>query len=268
MDFADLRRPPVGLGSYPATAITAQSGDTVQVVSTGVVSTVRVVAGLTVAYGDIVVVTRHGSSRWVTAVIQSGGAVDGGTATDPGNTGSDAPPAPKPTTRTGTLTCAAVSTATYRDGHWRTDLKGAVDSADTYQGRWYTSGYGRNSGFAFYGTKPQSIKGATVTKVTLHAKRLGGGSFSKQAPTLRLVTEKTRPSGYPTLHESSTGPSLAVNHSTSSFALPTSWGQALVDGTRGGIGVVISSDSPYIHWAGRHSWSAAWTLVISWRRTS
>ena len=268
MDFADLRRPPVGVGGYPATATANQSGITVTVVAAGIVSTVNVVAGLSVKYGDVVIVTRHGSSRWVTAVIQSGGALPDGANTDPAGTGSDPSPAPKPVTRTGTLTCPAVSTATWRDGHWRTDLAGAIDSADTYQGKWYTSGYGDSSGFAFYGTKPQSIKGATVTQVTLHAQRLSGGDFSSRAPTLRLVTEKTRPGSYPTLNETTAGPSLGIGASTSSFALPTSWGQSLVDGTRGGIGMTSGSDSPYIHWAGRYSWSAAWTLVISWRRTS
>jgi hypothetical protein len=52
------------------------------------------------------------------------------------------------------------------------------------------------------------------------------------------------------------------------FTLPDSWGQHLVDGDRGGIGIVGASDSPYIRLAGRDAWSAAWTLTLYWRRSS
>jgi hypothetical protein len=167
---------------------------------------------------------------------------------------------------TGTLVCTPVATSTYRSG-WRTD--GApVNSFDTYQGRYAGSSFGRMSGCAFYGSKPRSISGATVTKATLKAKRLTGGDFAARTPTLRLVTQSTRPSGAPTLNETTSGPALKVGASTSGFVLPNSWAQAIVDGTRGGIAMSISADDPYIHFAGRGSWSAAWTLTINWRRSS
>ncbi|MCQ9187009.1 hypothetical protein KMT30_49810, partial [Streptomyces sp. IBSBF 2953] len=77
--------------------------------------------------------------------------------------------------------------------------------------------------------------------------------------TLRLVSQATRPSGAPTLNESAAGPSLGVinqvSPSESTFTIPTSWAQAMVDGTRGGLAISISSDSPYIRLAGRGSWS-------------
>jgi hypothetical protein len=59
---------------------------------------------------------------------------------------------------------------------------------------------------------------------------------------------------------------LAINGTTTAFVIPNSWAQAVVDGTPGGLSVNVNSDSPYIHFAGRGSWSAAWTLTISWRR--
>ncbi|MFR9800650.1 hypothetical protein ACL02U_32865, partial [Streptomyces sp. MS06] len=182
----------------------------------------------------------------------------------------DTAPAPKPTTTTGSLVCTPVATSTWRDGHWRTDI-GSSTSADTFQGRYSGSSYGRNSGFAFYGSKPGTLSGATVTKATLKLRRLTSGDYAARSPTMRLVGESTRPSSYPTLHESTTGPALGVYGKVSpgeaTWSMPTSWGQALVDGTRGGIGIVISSDSPYIRLAGRSSWSAAWTLTLYWTRT-
>jgi hypothetical protein len=42
----------------------------------------------------------------------------------------------------------------------------------------------------------------------------------------------------------------------------------MVDGTRGGLCITVSSDDPYIRLAGRSSWSAAWTLTLYWRRSS
>jgi hypothetical protein len=57
-----------------------------------------------------------------------------------------------------------------------------------------------------------------------------------------------------------------VGDTVNAFAIPNSWAQAMVGGTRGGIAINISSDDPYIQLAGRASWSAAWVLVINWRR--
>lgn len=166
---------------------------------------------------------------------------------------------------TGTLTCPPVATATFRDGKWRTDI-GSTNSADTYQGRYSGSGFGRMTGCAFYGSKPRTIVGATVTKAVIRDRRLSGGDFAKRTATLRLVSQSTRPSGAPTLNESTNGPSLAVNTTNNAFAIPNAWAQAMVDGTRGGLAIHVNSDSPYIRFAGRGSWSAAWTLTISWRR--
>jgi hypothetical protein len=141
---------------------------------------------------------------------------------------------------------------------------------DTYQGRYGGSGFGRNSGFAFYGSKPKSIAGATVTKATVKLRRLSSGDFGKRSPTLRLVSESTRPGSFPTLNESTTGPALGVqgqvSPSETAFTLPSSWAQSMVDGSRGGLCITVSSDDPYIRLAGRGAWSAAWVLTINWKR--
>jgi hypothetical protein len=267
-DWAGTRVSLAGQGALVGVAVTAPSGGACLVDVTRIRITARVTSGLTFAAGDPVLILRRGSTYWVIASLAAAPIVPPtppGPEDDTPDTG-DAAPAPKPTVTTGSLVCHPVATSTYRDGGWRTDL-GSSTSADTYQGRYAGSGFGRNSGFAFYGSKPRTLSGATITKATLRLRRLSSGDYGGRAPTLRLVTESTRPSGSPTLHESLTGPSLTVGSETT-FTLPDSWGQALVDGDRGGIGCVISSDTPYIRLAGRASWSAAWTITLYWRRSS
>jgi hypothetical protein len=158
-----------------------------------------------------------------------------------------------------------VATSCYRDGHWRTDI-GPIGSTDLFQGRYGGSSFGRNTGVAFYGSKPHSIAGATVTKATIKVKRLSSGDFAARTPTLRLVSQTTRPGGAPSLNESTNGPSLRVNETDDSFTIPNAWAQAMVNGTRGGIAISIGSDSPYIQLAGKGTWSAAWVLTINWKR--
>lgn len=268
-DFADTRVSLAGTGVVRGIAQTTVSGNACLVKVGGITVTARVATTLTIAVGNILLMARLGSTYYVTNVIP---AAPTATPTPPAPIDSapvdtgDPPPAPKPTTTTGTLTCVPVATACYRDGSWRSDGD-PTNSFDLFQGRYSGSSYGRNTGAAFYGSKAHTLNGATCTKATVKIKRLSAGDFAARAVTLRLISQTTRPAGAPTLNESTGGPSLKIGD-TSTFTLPTSWGQALIDGTRGGIGISVSSDDPYIHLAGRGSWSAAFTVSISWRRTS
>ena len=268
-DFADTRASRTANGTVRGVAVSAVTGNACLVTVGGITVTARVATTLTIAVGNILLLARLGSTYYVTAIVPPAPpatpTAPPPTDSPPTNTG-DKPPAPKPTTTTGTLTCVPTATACYRDGSWRSDGD-PVNSFDLYQGKYGGSSYGRNTGVAFYGSKPHTLSGATCTKVTVKIKRLSAGDYSARSATLRLVSQTSRPSGAPTLNESTSGPSLKIGDS-STFTLPTSWGQALIDGTRGGIGITISSDDPYIHLAGRGSWSAAFTVAISWRRTS
>lgn len=267
-DWADTRVSLAGRGSLIATATTSVSGGAVLATAAGISIAVRVTNGVAPVQGDRLLVVRHGSVYWAIATIPApptatpAPTTPPDTAPDPGDTA----PAPKPTVTTGTLTCVPTATSCYRDGSWRSD-GASVNSFDLYQGRYSGSSFGRMTGVAFYGSKPHSLSGATCTKATVKLKRLSAGDYSAQAVTLRLVSQTSRPSGAPTLNESTSGPALKIGD-TSTFTLPDSWGQALIDGTRGGIAINVASDSPYIHLAGRGSWSAAMTLTISWRRSS
>ena len=268
-DFADTRVSFAGKGVLRGVAQTAASSGACLIKVGGISVTARVATSLTVAVGNIVLIVRLGSTYYVTNVVPAAPTSTPATPAQPDNAQpdpGDVAPTPKPVTTTGTLTCVPVATACYRDGSWRSDGD-PTNSFDLYQGRYGGSSYGRNTGVAFYGSKPHTLNGATCTKATLRVQRLSAGDFAARAATLRLVSQTTRPSGAPTLNESTGGPSLTIGSSTT-FTLPTSWGQALVDGSRGGIGINVGADSPYIHLAGRGSWSAAMTLTISWRRTS
>jgi hypothetical protein len=266
-DFADTRTSLAGLGVVRGVAQTAPAGGACLVKVASIQVTARVATGVTVAAGNIVLLARLGSTYYLISVVPAAPTSTPAPPAQPDNQQpdiGDPAPAPKPTVTTGTLTCVPVGTSCYRDGSWRSDGD-PVNSFDLFQGRYGGSSFGRNTGVAFYGSKPHTLNGATCTKATVKIKRLSAGDFSARSATLRLVSQTTRPGGAPTLNESTSGPSLKINDSTT-FTLPSSWGQALIDGTRGGIGISISSDDPYIHLAGRGSWSAAFTLSISWRR--
>lgn len=265
-DWADTRVSLAGQGALVGKALTAPSGGALLARVSGISVTARVMNGVTIAVGNTILLLRRGSVYWAIGVIPAAPVVPP-TPPDPGDDdgSGDAAPAPKPTITTGTLTCVPTATATYRGSVWRSDGD-PTNSFDTYQGRYSGSSFGRMTGCAFYGTKPRSIAGATVTRATVKFRRLSSGDFSARTATLRLVTQTSRPAGAPTLNETTSGPSLAVNATTTGFVIPNSWAQAMVDGTRGGLAIHVDADTPYIRIAGRGSWSAAWTLTISWRR--
>lgn len=240
-----------GSGAVLATATGALSGSTVPTTVAGVPTVVQVVRGLTVAAGDVLVVQRIGA-EWF-AVGRAFVA-----ATTPPD-GAQAAPNPRPTVTTGTLVVSPVETRSWRPSYgWRDD------NTDVYQGEY--GGWGNNTGCAFYGNKPRSLAGATVTDAKIRVRRLTAGTYAAQSTTLRLVTERTRPSGAPTLNNTTSGPSLAVGATNNAFDVPTGWVQAMVDGTYGGLAIYESDGSPYVRLAGRGSWGAAFTLTIKWRR--
>jgi hypothetical protein len=255
-----------GTGSSIGYIVEVVSSFIVTVDFDGIEGSVKYPAGLTPTVGDLVMVARFGSSRWLIAILVEYVAPPEPPPT-PVPPPADPTPAPKPQVRTGTSTFLPVQSSTYRDGKWRDDGN-PISSFDIYQGRYSGSGFGRMTGVFFYGNGPSNLAGATVTDVDLSLKRLSAGSYAKRSSTLRLVTQKTRPGGAPTLNESTSGPSLAPGESNTSFDLPNSWGQALVDGDRGGIATSISSDEPYMRHAGRNSSSSAGRLKISWRKVT
>lgn len=223
----------------------------------GIETVIEVARDLTVVTGDALLVTKYGGrAQWV-AIGRLGTAAPPIMPTDPAPT----PPDPKPTTTRGSLVVAPVETRSYRSGSWRTDTD------DVYQGQY--GGNGNHTGCAFYGTKPRSLSGAVVTSARIRVRRPDiGGANSAQATTMRLMTQRTRPAGAPTLGASTSGPSLRRGSTDDSFTIPDSWAQAMVDGSAGGLAFFESDGSPYVILAGRGRWSPAFTLTIYWQRTS
>ncbi|MBQ1042361.1 hypothetical protein KBX03_07565 [Micromonospora sp. C72] len=230
--------------------VTATGSANLTGVINGVSTTIGKLAHVTAAVNDVVLVTKVGPMWWAV----------GKAYTAPAPVENDTPPDPKPVVTSGTLVISPVETRSYRPTWgWRTD------NDDVYHGEYGSNG--NHTGCAFYGAKPRSLAGATVTRATVKVKRPAGtgSTYGAVSTTMRLLTNSTRPSGAPTLSSSTTGPTLAAGDSTT-FTIPNAWAQAIVDGTAGGIAFYSAGGSPYIIYAGRGKWSAAFTLSINWQR--
>lgn len=232
-----------------ATALGSKSGSTVSATVNGQNVVIQVARDLTVAAGDVLTIVKTGQTWVAVARLYTGAPVV------PDN---PAPPPSKPAVVTGKLVIPAVYTGSRRDGNWRTD------TTDLVQGAY--GGYGNSTGCAFYGSKPRSLAGATVTGASVRVRRGDGGVYATQQATLWLVTQTTRPSGAPTLTSSTTGPNLATGDSSNAFPVLTAWAQAMVDGTAGGLAVFDSTGSPYVRFTGREDYSSSFQLTINYQR--
>ncbi len=236
-------------GGVKAIAASAKTGSTCTANIAGVITTVEVARDLAVASGDGLLVLRSGQTWYAIARTKTAAPA---AQPDPDQS------APRPDQpQQGKLVISPTTTATYQSGPgwFHTDVRQGV-----------YGGYANTIGCAFYGSKPRSLSGATVTRATVQVRRKSGGVYAARTATLRLVTQSSRPAGSPTLTSSTTGPSLAVGATNNAFVIPTSWAQAMVDGTSGGLAVFESDGDPYIVFAGRADWSPAWTMTITWKR--
>lgn len=234
-----------------AIATSAKSGSQCTAEIGGIATVVEVARDLSVASGDGLLVVRSGS-QWY-AIARTGLA-----APTPPAVAAPPPPKPKPDVVTGTLVCSPIETRSRQGSKWR------GDTDNVYQGQY--GGNGNHVGCAFFGRKPNTLSGATCTKFTVKIYRLDqGGTNSAQDMDLRLVTERFRPSGAPSLGSSTDGPNLRRGEKIT-YSLPTSWGQAFIDGSAGGLAIYKSGGSPYVITAGRSAYGPAWTVSISWRK--
>lgn len=237
-----------------APALTTVTGSRCTVNINGTPTVVEVARGLTVAVDDVLLIHRAGAVWVASARLYAAAAAPPPPA--------PSPPAPKPSIVTGTLIVAPVETRSHRTVYgWRTDNR------DIYHGQY--AGWGIHTGCAFYGTKPLSLAGATVTGASIKVRRpeSSGSTYDAAPTTIWLLSERTRPAGAPTRNESTAGPNIAAGR-TAEFTIPTSWAQAIVDGSRGGIGFYEADGTPYVIFAGQTRWSAAMTLTLDWQRVT
>lgn len=227
-----------------AQATGANSGATCAAIVNGVAMTIQLARDLTVASGDVLLVhlvdnTWYGCCRLYASAAAAVDEYEG--------------PDPNVPVINGQTVVMPVTTGTYRDAAWKTS------TTDTMQGA--TGGYGNATGAAFYGPKPATLTGVTVTGAAVRLRSLA----PLAATTLRLVTETEQPSGAPTLTSTTAGPSLAHNEVVD-YPVPTAWVQAMVDGTAGGLALFDGDGSPYSRYAGLGTDPAAWLLTIDWTR--
>lgn len=134
------------------------------------------------------------------------------------------------------LTIPAASSGSYRsaDGWaWLSDgtvAQGANSTAyGYYKGCWF---YGDNA-FA-------ALAGRTVTHIamTVARKNPGGGVSGAQVITAALHAHGTRPAGEPTFINAGFNIGSLAWGASAEFDLPVDWGQALVNGTAKGVGLL------------------------------
>lgn len=244
----------ISLAGVPSVMGTAQGAKALGILSVAVggqIVDVQAARDVTFAALDRVVMVKA-DGIWVAVARLDTGATQDTTTTNP------PPVKPKPTVVTGTKTFTPVETRSRQGSKWRTD------NDDVYQGQY--GGQGQHTGCAFYGNGPRSLAGATATSASVKLRRKGaGGITAAQDTTFRLVTNKTRPGGAPTLTSSTDGPNLRWGQSTT-FSIPTAWAQSMVDGTSGGLAIFESDGAPYVILDGRGSYGASFSLTIHWRR--
>jgi hypothetical protein len=242
-----------GYDAVVGVILAAPAGGRVSVRVDGATLSLPLIRSYAPTVGDTCLVLRRESSGWVLGALGTAPPAAPPPTTNVPPPVADDPTAAKP--RTGSDVFVPTSSGTYRDGAW------LPDTVDVYQGD--ASGRGLNYGAAYYGAGPNGIRGATVTRARLRIRRQVGGSSFPQAPTLRLLTGTVRPAGAPVSSSSTPGPALAAGEETT-YDLPTSWGQALVDGTAGGIGTWVDPDpNPYIRTDG-----PTLAVLLDWTRST
>lgn len=235
-----------------AIASSSKTGEVCTADINGVDTTIFVARDQAVTAGDALWVLKNGT-QWV-AIGRAGTAAPAA---------PDEPPvtAPKPKPpKTGKKVIYPVLTRSYNTNYgWR-------DSDAVYQGEYGSNG--NHYGCAFYGNRFDGLKGATCQRISVNIKRKSeGGQASAQGLTIRLYSNKTRPSGAPSITNNTSGPSLRWGAKDTDFVLPNTWGQALIDGSAGGLGVYESDGSPYVILHGRSSYSLSFVVTINWVRS-
>lgn len=200
----------------------------------------------TVVVGDQVLVTVNGGQMWITSVLGTVAPPPPPPPTEPET--KPVPPPEQRDTITGNDTPSPIWSGTWRNG-WRSDT-----GSDLYSGDW--TGRGINRAVSMFGSLDAL---GTLTAGTATLRRLQGGVFGAQAPTMTLTAPGSKSASFPTILASVAGPSIAVGGSAE-WTVPTGWLTQLQDGIAGGIGIGTGvGASPYIH-------LAPINLEVSWER--
>ncbi len=237
--------------------LAAPAGGRVSVRVDGAILSLPIVRSYAPTIGDQALVILQRRKGYVVGALGTAATGTAPVSTRPAPTPDDPTVA---TPRTGSNVFKPTWSGYLRAGTW------IKNNGDLWQGD--PNGRGRMFGAAFYGGGPFGLRGSVCTRARVRLTRMNGGS--QAAPTLRLLTEKSLPAGTPTIAATQVGPSLypftqsydpnvRIAPVTVTYALPTSWGQDLIDGVRGGIGIWVAADTPVIE-------LAPIDLLLDWRK--
>ncbi|MBP8882361.1 MAG: hypothetical protein KBG77_14805 [Dermatophilaceae bacterium] len=225
-----------------------------------------VLAGYTPVYGDSVQVLKRDTSSWlVLGSVRSSNATTQNLVIGcrtPRNIMPSVSGVPNP------LTINAVGTGAWRDADgW--------SRSEPYQGA-FSTGRGYYRGCYFYGASPAAaIAGRTVTSVSIRLHRstaIGAAGVGSSAAVGQYIAPHSHPTqpGDPPSFVDSAGVVLVGSLTApddlqvGTFALPTSWGQSLVDGGIAGFGHLRLTTTDYQRCKSIAEDAASGQLVIGW----
>ena len=136
-------------------------------------------------------------------------------------------------------------------GSWRNTGGWRTDNNYVYQGQW--ENYGRHKGLWFFNDANirSTLSGQVILGVRLRLTRRSSGGYSAaRTPTIRLHNYSSKANainaGEPGLGTSTVTSQSWVWGETKWVTLPLSWGRGIRDGNWRGVGVFVTSDSPYM----------------------
>ena len=119
-------------------------------------------------------------------------------------------------------------------------------------------------GFFFYGSPFAGASGRTCLAASVHLRRTAAiGAATAIVPHLQLHAGTVQAGTPPALVGSSTaGPAMLPGAETD-VALPTVWGQQLLDGTAAGLALVYAGTADYARWDGIVALAAAGQITLT-----
>ncbi len=226
-----------------------------------VISSASIAGWYTPITGDAVLVEKLSDGQWhcrgpVRTFNQTTVAV-GRVLTIPWNVRQSAPALANP------LVVSVASTHS-----WRNTEGWAVSIGDTVAQGAYSSTYGYYRGCYFYGGSAfTGLAGRTCTRLRIKLVRTGsGGSAGATQQIIQPHTHPSQPADQPYFADSAFNAGSLGWSSSGVFDLPTSWGQALINGTYFGFGhnLLATGNGNYSLNAGAGADATTGQITLDW----
>jgi hypothetical protein len=250
---------PPAVSSATVTELAVDGTVTVDLGSGRVVASALVLASYTPSVGDVVQVLRRDEQSWL---VLGSTRTSNPTTVDvtaslafPFNVVAASPGGSNP------LVVAPNNIQSWRNNEgW----SGAAESNHAAQGA-YSTTWGYYRGCYFYGSPFTALAGRTCTGLTIRLHRTGSGGISgAERIWLAPHTHASQPTSSPYFAASAIQVGTLAWNATGTFTLPTSWGQALIDGTYKGFGHLYLGTADYAIMAGLDTDTLSGQLSLSW----